>query len=317
MRAWHDCNGTLAALVCAASTALVMLACESQQPTSQRGTPSAVESKTAAATNLSVFVLFEGPWAFAPDPKDANSVLAIAARTALHHDLYVKASNSATLTAGIYDLSLPNRVGLPTGIADPSIVQAKVDPKSLDLALQAKSARYAIRIPKPEAYVTASRARSRVGATYPPDTSTEKDYATAVSLRYTVGTLSGFSLAGTPDRGTFDPFLLQVETPTVRFVIEPAHDDDPSDKCETHSREAFRDLTKLLNLTLYVDFPDNPSACHDRDPQRARGGNAASTRESRLQPAGVPRFQTASAIYFFIRPLVDCKGPDIILNPGP
>jgi len=56
----------------------------------------------------------------------------------------------------------------------------------------------------------------------------------------------------------------------VSFVIDPAHEVDPSDKCRTHSRESFRDLTNLLKLTLYVDFPDSPRSCRDKDPQRSK-----------------------------------------------
>src|SRR5208282_1047556 len=104
--------------------------------------------------------------------------------------------------------------------------------------------------------------RSRVGAPYPPDASTEKDYAVAVALRYNVASLSGFSLAGAADSGPVKPVLLQVETPTVLFSIEPAGDDDPLDQCDSHSRESFHQLTGLLNLTLFVDFPDNPDTCH-------------------------------------------------------
>jgi hypothetical protein len=31
---------------------------------------------------------------------------------------------------------------------------------------------------------------------------------------------------------------------------------------------------RLLGLTLYVDFPDNPSGCHKKDPQLARAEKA-------------------------------------------
>jgi hypothetical protein len=136
--------------------------------------------------------------------------------------------------------------------------------------LDSKSERYAIRLPKPDAYVAATHYRSRAGSAYPPDASTEKDYVTSVSLRYSVTTLTGFSLAGSPNSGAFNPLLLRVETPTINFLIEPAHDPDPADKCHTHEREAFRDLTKLVNITLFLDFPNDPSECHGRDPQNPR-----------------------------------------------
>jgi hypothetical protein len=282
-----------------------------------------------------VFVVFEGPWAFAPDPKDAGSVVAIAPKTKGHRDLYVKASHHSTLAAGVYDLSFPAHSGAAAATADPSIAQSEIDPPNLQRALDSKAGRYVIRLPKPEEYVVSARSRSRFGATYPPDASTEKDYATAVSLRYNVGSLNGFSLAGAPDSGTFNPLLLQVETPIIRFVILPAQFDDPTDKCDTHSREAFHDLTTLLGLTLYVDFPDNPADCHGKDPQSVhhRMANAGSTSErlvalftenqADVQGASVTdgvrgvADHLAAAIYFFTAPTFDCAGPHIILKPKP
>jgi hypothetical protein len=221
-----------------------------------------------------VFVVFEGPWAIVDDPKDANSVLVLAPKTKLHRDLYVAASNDSTLAAGTYDLSVPAHGAATSGALDPSFAQANIDAKSLQHALDNKSGRYVIRLPKPEAYVAAKRVRSRVGSTYPPDASTEQNYATQVSFRYTVSTLNGFSLAGTPDTGTFNPLLLQLDTPTIRFAIEPAQMDDPKDMCNTHSREAFRDKVKFLGLSLYVDFPNYSADCHKTDPQILRSNKA-------------------------------------------
>src|SRR3984893_10003252 len=70
-------------------------------------------AKTAAQTHK-VFVTFEGPWAFARDPNDANSVFAFAPKTATHHDLVVQTGlapsqtrQPAPLRAGIYELGLP------------------------------------------------------------------------------------------------------------------------------------------------------------------------------------------------------------------
>ena len=311
--------------------------------------------QTALAAEVSgqeVFVEFQGPWAFAPDPEDANSVLAIAPKHKGHRDLYVLASNHSRLDAGVYELSLPAHSGNAAATADPSIVQAKIDAQSLQRALDSKSARYVIRLPKPEEYVVAERHRSRVGATYPPDASTEKDYATAVSLRYNVTSLNGFSLTGTPDSGAFNPLLLQVETPLIRFNIAPAQDDDPHDKCDTHSRESFQHLTALLNLTLFVDFPDNPADCHKNDVQNAHPAKAEADSNSRsrvelsdalwigtLAPqsavrlagvdlsaagsgflaapdANVRSYQAAFVLLFGL-PIADCNAPHIILTLTP
>jgi len=249
---------------------LFLAACQQSQPT-----PVSSATPATVATSEKVFVVFEGPWAFVTDPKDANSVLALAPKTKLHRDLYVAASNDSTLQAGVYDLSVPEHGAGLSGTLDAGFAQAKISPKALQTALDAKAGRYVIRLPKPEAYVAARRVRSRVGASYPPDASTEQPYATFVSFRYKVGSLNGFSLAGTPDNGTFTALPLQLETPTVRFSIEPAQFDDPKDMCHFHSREAFGETAKFLNLTLYVDFPGDPEYCHKTDPQIPRSTTAA------------------------------------------
>lgn len=246
---------------------LFLVACQQSQPPT--AAPAVAESKAAASKD--VFVVFEGPWAIVPDPKDASSVLLLAPKTKAHHDLYVTSSNNSPLAAGTYDLSVPSRTGPAAGTFDESIFRTKIDPKNVQRVLDDKSSsRYAIRLPKPDAYLPASRHRSRVSATYPPDPAGEKEYASGVSLRYSVSSVNGFSLAGNLDSGAFNPLLIQVETPTIRFVIDPAHDSDPADKCNTHSRQTFHEVTTMLALNLYVDFPENPSSCHDRDPQKVR-----------------------------------------------
>jgi len=307
MRTQLYSTSKLVALVGAATLCLV--ACEQSQPPT-----SAPAAQSKPATIEKVFVEFRGPWAFVPDPKDANSVLFIAPKTKGHRDLYVQASNQSTLTSGIYDLSVPAHSGPAAATVDPSIAPANIDAQSLQRALDNKSARYVIRLPKPEEYVVAGRHRSRLGATYPPDASTEKDYATAVSLRYNVSSLNGFSLAGAPDSGTFNPLLLQVETPVIRFVIRPAQYDDPRDTCNMHSRESFHDLTTLLGLTLYVDFPDNPADCHKSDPQNAHATKAAEGWRSPLERIAAIDLRSIeqrllAVVYFFESSGSDCASP--------
>jgi len=325
--------------VAMAVAVLAMLYLSACQPPEKQATP-APAAVSQAPSNEKVFIVFEGPWAFAPDPKDATSVLAIAPKTKGHRDLFVKASNQSTLAAGVYDLSLPAHSGAAAATADPSIAQADIAAQNLQRALDKKSERYVIRLPKPEEYVVAARSRSRLGATYPPEASTEKDHAIEVSLSYNVSSLNGFSLAGTPDSGSFNPLLLRVETPMIHFVIRPAQFDDPKDKCDMHSRESFHDLTTLLGLTLYVDFPDNPADCHSKDPQNGHPakaeahspverlvGRLVSRLANRLSgnliddvggtseggPRGIAGY-LAAAMYFFAEPGYDCVSPHIILR---
>ncbi len=320
MRTERYFNRSLIALASAVLATFFLVACQQSQ---QQAAPAAAPS-TAASTEK-VFVVFEGPWAIVADPKDANSVLALAPKTKLHRDLYVSATNESTLAAGTYDLSVPAHGAAFSGTLDPSFAQAKIDAKSLQRALDDKSGRYVIRLPKPEAYLAAKRFRSRVGPTYPPDASTEQNYAAYVSFRYNVSSLNGFSLAGTPDTGAFNPLLLQLDTPTIRFAIEPAVAADPKDMCSTHSRASFRDLVKFLSLTLFVDFPNDASNCHDIDPQKARPAKAEldwtvpverKTATGSGSAGGVPRYLIA-AMYLFHGGGGTCEAPTLFLTTTP
>lgn len=289
-------RSSLVMLATAVLATLFQVACTQSQTQTAPATP---QSKASAATTKDVYVVFEGPWVIAPDPKDANSVLLLAPKTKTHRDLYVTASNHSTLTAGIYDLSFPGHVGPGAGTYDPTFLRAKLDPQNVQKALDSKSVRYAIRLPKPEVYLPAHRHRSRAGSTYPPDASTDMEYATAASLRYSVSSLSGFSVSGTSDTGTFSPLPLQVDTPVIRFAIDPTEDDDV---CNTHSRQAFHDSVQLVGLTLYVDFADNPGDCHNKDPQVPRGGKAHASlmssieRMTALLAGNLADVQTADAV---------------------
>jgi len=259
------CN--LLAIASAVMATLFLVACQqSQAPTPASAPP---ESKPATTD---VYVIFEGPWAIVADPKDAHSVLALAPKTKSHRPLGVVPAN-AILEAGVYELAVPAR-GADAPTVDKGILQADVDPQIVQRVLDNRSERYAVRLPAPDAYLAETRSPSRVSATYPPDTSTEQDYATAVSLRYSVTSKTGFSLAGTPDAGPeFKPKLLPLDTPVVRFTIDPA-EITAHDECKTHARRAFHDLTRLLGLTLYIDFPGSSGDCRKNDPQLAHSEKA-------------------------------------------
>lgn len=291
--------------------ALIMFACNQ----TKESAPAPQQPAQNAPATESVFVIFEGPWAIVPDPKDPNSVLALAPKTKSHRDLVVQTSEKV-LPSGIYDLSVPARTGTAAGTVDPNILRAKIDSQNVQHVLDDKLERYAIRLPKPDAYVAHTHYRSRAGSVYPPDASTEKDYVTIVSLRYNVTSLNGFSVAGSPDSGSFNPLLLQVETPFINFVIQPAHEPDPTDRCNTHSRESFRDLTKLLNITLFIDFPNDPSECRGKDPQNARPIKAEV--DSIFRNFFARGYETGlkqdllAVIYFFGVHAGACKSPIIV-----
>src|SRR5271170_3096149 len=224
-------NSSFAPLAAAVVATLLLIACQQSQQSSASGAGGAPESKPAATSAAAapatkdVYVTFEGPWAMSTDPKDPNSILLMAPKTKHHRDLYVVASNRKDLASGTYTLSLPAGTSPGRGVYDPAYFHAKIDPQNVQRVLDSKSIRYAIRLPKPDAYVPAFRYRARVGSTYPPDASTENEYATAASLLYHVSSLNGFSLSGSPDTGSFDPLLLKVDTPMIRFSVDPIGDD--------------------------------------------------------------------------------------------
>lgn len=241
-------------------TATFLVSCQQAQ------TPQAPPIKPAG---IQVFVTFEGPWAIVPDPADKSGVLALAPVDTIHRPLAVVPAD-AELVAGVYQLTMPTSGAPPTVTLDPSFLQPAVTTANVQSALNNSSKRYAIRLPRPEAYLAETRFRSRVGPPpYPPTppTSPEQDYVTAISLSYTVTSLTGFSLAGTPDSGPgFSPVPFQAESHAVRFEIVPG-EHHPPDPCYLHARQAFHNLVGLLGLNLYIDYPKYTEECHNIDPQ--------------------------------------------------
>lgn len=252
------------AFVSALMATLFLIACQQSQQPAATSTPT--ETKPATSD---LFVTFEGPWAIVPDPKDGNSVLAIAPKTKSHRFLAFVPGNTE-LDAGVYDLTIPARPGSEAPTYDKGVLRVKVDPQVIQRALDRRTERYAIRLPKPEAYVAETRYVSRVGPTYPPDASTEQDFVTAISLRYSATSKTGIQLAGTPDEGgAFKPLLMEATVPALRFTIDPVEVHLHDETCHAHARQAFHDVVTLIGVALYVDFPpsESPADCHKTDPQ--------------------------------------------------
>src|SRR5258708_5302043 len=114
--------------------AIVLVACEQSKPT-----PPATEKTASVATPTEkVYVVFEGPWAIVADPKDTNSILALAPRSKTHNDLYVAASNDSTLPTGTYDLSVPPHGPATSAALHPSFSQATIAGQSLQHSLADK-----------------------------------------------------------------------------------------------------------------------------------------------------------------------------------
>lgn len=337
MRSERHFTLAAAALTSAVFAVLFLVACQQTQA------PGPASPPTKPATT-SVLVVFEGPWAIVADPSNPNGILAIAPQTKSHRPLAVVPANEE-LEPGVYELTVPASPGPPHGKLDTTtFFQTDVDPTGVQSALASKGARYAVRLPRPDGYLAETRQRSRVGGPpYPPSTQ-EEDYATAFALRYNATTLTGFSLAGTADAGpTFNPLLLQLDAPLVRFEIVPT-DHHPYDPCYIHARQAFHDLVGLLHLNLYVDFPKYTEDCHEKDPQVSRSKttrlipgltsepfDAASLDGFRplatagfgagplanFVASGLQRINSRlAALYFFTTAGGGCKSPGLIGNGG-
>jgi hypothetical protein len=280
---------------------LFLAACNPSQPaaTSPASTP---KGAADTSTSTQLYVVFEGPWAIAPDPTNPNNVLLLAPKTTSHRLLYVAASYHYDLDSGIYQLSFPGAVGPGAGTYDPAFLRVTISPQNSQNALDSKAGRYAIRLPRPDAYLPMSRSTSRAGSSYPP--ASGQDYASGATLRYTVSSLSGFSVSGTPDSGTFNPVLLQVDTPFIHFMVEPTVDDDT---CYNHSRQTFHDTVQLVGLTYYVDFPPYSDACHNTDPQIPHGAKTHASLRT--------RFERMAAL--LTQNVADVQGANAIAPPVP
>jgi hypothetical protein len=330
MKSERHLASTITALLSALLITLFIVACRPKEggpPPEPKGTD--------------VFVTFEGPWAIVPDPNDSHGILALAPNTSIHRELAVVPANT-TLKPGVYELSIPTPGDRVDAEIDNSILRATIEPDAVKHALENRGERYAIRLPKPDAYIAETRYPSRVSSKYPPDPANEKNYATAVSLRYRTTSKTGYQLSGTRDEGdAFKPALLEVNTPIIRFSIDPAepHHDD----CNLHARQAFHDLVRLVRLTLYIDF--SGVDCHKQDPQRPdteksrlvnpplsiEQSEAIYGREIRLRSAGfsgslddrtlnslnsVAHFSSRlnAALYFFASDSGACRAPVILGN---
>lgn len=272
----------------------------------------AASPSEAALNTQQVYLVFDGPWAFAPDPDDPAKIIALAPKAVHHHDLFVQ-SHSKVIPTGVYDLSFPpfSKSNVRPTI-DPDILQASIGAQNVQHVLETRFARYAIRLPRPEAYIGELYSPSRVGTTYPPDGSTQREHVSSLALRYTVSTLKGFSLDGTPDTGTFTPLVLRLGAPTIQFEIDAEQDSSVAGTCHIHEREAFHSLTKLINVTLFLDFQDDESTCRERDPQNPGLTASKVGLERGIENSSVAYVPRMLPVLYFFGGRSNCRLPTIL-----
>src|ERR1700683_1899114 len=118
MKARRYFKTRLATIGMAFLAAFFCVACNQSHP------PAAPTPETKTASAKEVYLVFEGPWAFTPDPKDPKFVIALAPKTKRHRDLIVQSAQKRVY-AGVYELSLPPRNGSAAGEVDSNILRVK------------------------------------------------------------------------------------------------------------------------------------------------------------------------------------------------
>jgi hypothetical protein len=148
-----------------------------------------------------------------------------------------------------------------------------------------KGSRYVFFFPTPDGIGEAHGAPSVVNTSWGSFSSNGAWYTSELTLEYSAGSLAGFKVGCKPmpndPQGNWDDcsgnryagenaYKVQLGSPRVIYIGALPEDDDDV-PCHNHTREAFGELTQLLNLKLFLDFPTGtPStdkACHDCDPQ--------------------------------------------------
>jgi hypothetical protein len=225
-----------------------------------------------AASPETVFVVFEGPWAFVTEP--SGEILAIAPKATNHTDAYAKAEESTLLPLGKYQLSVLNRVTKTQTFPQPTFLPDKVSSATLTGVVNNSTGagRYMIILPQPDGLTEAEHSKSQINYPWPVDPKTPiVPYSVSISLQYTVSTLDGFKLTGTPDDSsvTFSDFPFAVGVPRViHIAIDPLPSPKP-DPCDDDTKLAFKELMALFSLQHIIDFQPYPSGmnCQTEDPQ--------------------------------------------------
>jgi hypothetical protein len=270
---------------------LVLLLCSSTlQASSQRTTT------TSNTTLPEVEVWVEGPWAYADDPRDAQSIVLIAPDSDSIQHTHAAVTHSAGDRELDYDSVLEIRNLTHTQQACSTCIRinaypAGVDRRVLTNLLSSGTGRYVISLPKPDRYEEAvgqeSRVRSRWWDDCRPSQNCEGQppHTTQAIFHYTVNRLDGFSIGPNAQQQT--PLFFE-DRHVITIFMTPKGE---IDQCDSVGRLAFHHLVTLFSLNLFVDLrtklvgsnaatgpypsddPPGPSTCLDSDPQNPRNND--------------------------------------------
>lgn len=258
----------------------------------------------APAGQFSLYVNFNGPWAFMQDPDDPTKMVAIAPFIMDHQSAYVAGTNESPVLPGIYQLTGPAAANMSP---NPQLVTVNDSIKKsayTSVLNNNTNARYLIRLPMP-ADITAYRTgREAVASSWQvpnPDT-VEKNYTTSITLHYNVSDFGGIKFTGTTDKKTPLNFIPVIgATGVLDIGVGPLYDLQEND-CHDHGKAAFKALVDLLGVKQFIDFPGsnqqyNQVKCKGSDPQNPNGNGEP-------QPAGG-------------RAGADCKAAMLLLSVTP
>jgi hypothetical protein len=199
--------------------------------------PKEKDPKTKDPKTYDVWVTIEGPWAYLEDPK-SQRLLLIAPGLDDHHIPSVTSSNHACDSGCKKASPYP-----PTG--SPLPIKASVLQKIRD---DKKGHRYVLSLPIPDFYGSSMYERSRVSPIWLQDPRARLVWYTGVmtsmmELHYTVTQLDGFSFSGKTL-----PFQ---DNNRIAIGMSPIGE---ITACDSGGRDAFKALTQLFQVELYVDL---------------------------------------------------------------
>jgi hypothetical protein len=232
----------------------------------------AAPAARAPAAQFTVYVNFNGPWAFMNDPADATQIIAIAPYIKDHQNAYVAALTDSPLKAGVFKLSGVPSSSTPMNLNSQLVaVQDTISAATLkNIEGSNNKARYFIRLPMPADISAYRTGREAVGSIYPVVNphGNEKSYATHMTLRYNTDDVSQLKIAGTQDDLKKVHFALQLGlAQTIDIGVGPTYDLQEDD-CHNHAKGAFKAIADLFQVKQVIDYPDyDQTNCGGNDPQ--------------------------------------------------
>ena len=251
---------------------LALFVCVGTWSASDRGVKAKTnESGTPAATKQGLEINFTGPWSFAKDTANKR-IVAIAPDIQGHSPLYLRATGSVFLTAGVYDLVLKGGAGgAGASSANLNFVPAQISLNDLaKLEGDYNGAAYIINLPDTvDIHAVYNDPLAYSGRFPVPKPAVSKNFVTKVVFRYLVDEneieLDNKDISAISHSQSLDS----------DGAIDVGIDDDPDQSnCDYVAKATYAEMTKLLKIVQYIDFPPYDETCQPNDPQHPASDKA-------------------------------------------